>query len=392
MSKLVSNMTVSQQFQFPNATAFSSLYVHFPFCESKCHYCDFYSIGRERTRESDPELFAQAIEIESTLLAKQLSENSRFDTIFFGGGTPTMTDPGTIEQALKPLRALDRITPQTEWTTEANPSSVTAPNMKRLRALGLNRVSLGVQSTQNEFLKSMGRAHLDHDVDTALDAIFSSGFTNVSVDLLCGIPGQTTDHLGESLSRLTSSGITHLSCYLLTLNPQHRLYKDLPDENEQIKHLLFIDQWLKDAGFEHYEISNFAKPGFQARHNLHYWNGGSYLSLGPSAHSYSSEAKLRWKNISSLHKYCRELIESRTLPIDSLEQLTPKETELERWMLTLRLSTGFPKSWLDTEARQAHANRLQIEGLLESHPTNSKNLRLTAKGFALSDGIIRSLV
>jgi oxygen-independent coproporphyrinogen-3 oxidase len=380
-----------------------SLYVHFPFCETKCHYCDFYSLGRERTRAGDADAFEAALRREAELAGLgadaagyRLAPEPHFtlapelDTIFFGGGTPSMTPPESMARALEPLFARTRITAATEWTMEANPSSIDLERLKQYRAYGVNRVSMGVQAMRDDLLLKLGRVHSRDKALEALDAIFEAGFDNVSVDLLCGVPGQSLSDLDEALATLTRFPITHLSCYLLTLPKHHRMFKELPNEDEQLRHLLHLDQWMRGAGFEHYEISNYAKPGKRARHNLAYWKGGSYLGLGPSAHSFDASHGKRWKNVSSLHKYAQILGECK-LPIEWTESLTPEQKRLESWMLALRLDEGFPESWLESSLQTSRARVLSEQGLLERHPTSAERLRLTARGLALSDQVIAAL-
>lgn len=365
-----------------------SLYVHFPFCETKCHYCDFYSLGRERTREGDATRFEEALRRECVQMAPWLAPE--LETIFFGGGTPSMTPPDQMRRALEPLALSSRVTAATEWTMEANPSSITLQALKDYRAFGVNRISMGVQALRPDLLKNLGRVHSREAALTALDAIFESGITNASVDLLCGVPGQGLSDIEEALQTLTRFPITHLSCYLLTLPPHHRMYKDLPDEDEQLRHLLFIDQWMLSQGFEHYEISNYAKPGKRARHNLNYWKGASYLGLGPSAHAFDAVTGIRWKNVSSLHKY-GQLLQEGLSPVEWEEKLSSGQRDLEKWMLALRLDEGFPENWLEKPIQQARAKKLIEEKLLEHHPEDQGKLRLTARGFALSDQIIGTL-
>lgn len=366
-----------------------SLYVHFPFCETKCHYCDFYSLGRERTRAGDADAFEAALKREASL-ASEMGLAPELDTIFFGGGTPSMTPPESMARALEPLFARTRVTESTEWTMEANPSSVDLERLEAYRAYGVNRISMGVQAMRDDLLLRLGRVHSRDKALEALDAIFSAGFDNVSVDLLCGVPGQRRKDLDEALETLTKFPITHLSCYLLTLPKHHRMYGELPDEDEQLAHLLHLDQWMRGAGFEHYEISNYAKPGKRARHNLAYWQGQSYLGLGPSAHSFDASQGKRWKNVSSLHKY-GQLLKDGQSPVEWTEELTAEQKRLESWMLALRLDEGFPTEWLASSLQTARARTLQTEGLLESHPTSPQRLRLTARGFALSDQVIAAL-
>lgn len=363
-----------------------SLYLHFPFCETKCHYCDFYSIGRERTREDDASQFEQALvrEIHLRTFAPEI------ETIFLGGGTPSMTPPSSMERIFSALFQKTKLAPQAEWTMEANPSSISLENFRAYRELGINRVSMGVQSLRNDHLSKLGRVHDEGAALRALETVFNSGFTNVSTDLLCGVPGQSLSDLEDHLTRLTSFPIQHLSIYLLTLPKHHKMYSELPSDDEQLRHLLFIDSFMKDRGFQHYEISNFCRPGMQARHNLVYWTGGSYLGLGPSAHSYDAVKKTRFKNVSSLHAYAQHLEQDR-LPVEWTEHLTSEQLELEKWMLAIRLDEGFAKDWLQAPYQKTKAQTLMTEGLLEPHPQHPDRLRATARGFALSDALVREL-
>ncbi|MBC7690393.1 MAG: radical SAM family heme chaperone HemW [Methylotenera sp.] len=365
-----------------------SLYVHFPFCEAKCHYCDFYSIGVERTQAGDADQFEAALHREASLTTDQLAPE--LDTIFFGGGTPSMTPVESMKRALAPLRLQERVTEKTEWTMEANPSSVSLESLRQYREFGVNRISMGVQALRPDLLVNLGRVHSREAAFRALDAIFEAGFTNASVDLLCGVPGQTERDIEDAMTLLTNYPITHLSCYLLTLHKTHRMYGDLPDEDVQLSHLLLIDRFMKSKGFEHYEISNFARPGRRAQHNLKYWTGASYLGLGPSAHSFDQKALKRWKNVSSLHLYGSRLNEGTSI-VEWTEELNADQQHLEKWMLALRLDEGFPRSWLETNAQKARAETLICEAFLESHPTKDQYLRLTPKGFALSDQVISTL-
>jgi oxygen-independent coproporphyrinogen-3 oxidase len=369
-----------------------SLYVHFPFCESKCHYCDFYSIGAERTADSDPLLFEKALQAECAGNAARLgpADGPNLETIFFGGGTPSMTPPDSMRRALAPLELERRVGPDTEWTMEANPSSVDRGRLESYRSLGVNRISMGVQALRPDLLTMLGRVHSRDAAFAALDAIFAAGFTNVSVDLLCGVPNQAVADVERAMEELTRYPITHLSCYLLTLPKTHRMFRDLPKEDEQLEHLLAIDRFMVAKGFEHYEISNFAKPGRRARHNLAYWTGKSYLALGPSAHSFDAATGERWKNFSSLHKYAALLGKGESV-VEWKESLTQEQREMEKWLLALRLEEGFPREWLDTDLRRKKVDVFTSKGLLESHPSRPESLRLTPRGFALSDQIIAEL-
>lgn len=365
-----------------------SLYVHFPFCESKCHYCDFYSIGAERTAPADAPRFRAALKREAELWNARLPAETRFDTVFFGGGTPSMTPAEDMRDALSPLLA--RVLPDAEWTMEANPSSIDAAKMREYRALGVNRVSMGVQSLRDDVLKRLGRVHGRDDAIRALEALFAAGFDNVSTDLICGVPDQTREELRSAIAELAAFPISHLSCYLLTLPATHPLARAMPPEAEQLAQLQMIHDELEARGFEHYEISNFAKPGQRARHNLAYWTGGSCLALGPSAHSHDAVAHRRWSNVRSLHGWAERLARGE-LPIDFEEELTPEQRRLEEWMLGLRLSDGIPASWIASEIQRARYARMLAAGWIEPHPADAARVRLTPRGLPISDQIVADL-
>jgi len=302
-----------------------------------------------------------------------------------------MTHPQDMARALEPLAIPSKLAPKGEWTMEGNPSSLTKNNLSNYRSLGINRISMGVQSLRDDHLKLLGRVHDRRQAFTALESIFDAGFSNVSVDLLCGIPGQNTVDLKNAIQELTAFPITHLSCYLLTLPPHHPLARNLPNEDTQLEHLLFVDRCLEALGFEHYEISNFARPGFRSQHNLAYWKGEGYLGLGPSAHSFFPAIKTRVKNFSSLERWSDALLKQNTLGVEWSETLTTEQENLERWMLALRLKEGFPRDWLKTPVQLTKARSLEENKLLEPCPENPLRLRLTPRGFALSDHIIQSL-
>jgi putative oxygen-independent coproporphyrinogen III oxidase len=369
-------------------TRFDSVYVHFPFCETKCHYCDFYSIGAKKTAQSDPARFEVALLRETQLMGPKLAP--ALSTIFFGGGTPSMTPPETMWRWREEVSKFSAFSPDLEWTMEANPSSIEPKKMTEYRSLGINRVSMGVQSLNDELLLLLGRVHSRAKALEALTHLFEAGFSNVSVDLICGVPGQTVETLLDNLKTLLTFPITHLSCYLLTLPKHHPLARQMPPEDTQLEHLLRVDEMMTLAGFEHYEVSNYCRPDLKAQHNLRYWSGSSYLGIGPSAHSYDSALGTRWKNVSSLHRYAEEL-EADRLPIEWTENLTPDQRKLEAWMLAVRTTDGYPDSWLiSPQQRSRHEDFVQ-KGWVEKHPSQPLRWRLTSRGYPLSDPILTSL-
>ncbi len=339
-------------------------------------------------KSEDPLHFEEALHTEIKQWLPQISPS--LDTIFFGGGTPSMTAYDSIAKAMEPLWKRCSLHAQTEWTMEANPSSIELNALRSLRAYGVNRISLGVQAMQDPLLQALGRVHTSNKVHEALNVIFEAGFENVSVDLLCGVPSQSESDLESSLALVCQFPLTHLSCYLLTLPPHHRLYPDLPEEETQLKHLLLVDQFLQSKNFEHYEISNFARAGKKSEHNWRYWKRNSYLGLGPSAHSFDASTEKRWQNVASLRSYAHRLKEGKT-SVQFSETLTFEQIELERWMLALRLNEGFPRSWLRLPHQKEKAEKLQASGLLEPHP-HLEHERLTPRGLALADQIIPFLL
>ena len=363
-----------------------SVYFHFPFCETKCHYCDFYSLAASRTSESDKNTLVSALRSE-VLHHKDLL-GPKIKTIFLGGGTPSMTDPESMAPVFEALWLHTQPSPHLEWSMEANPSSVDRSRLEKYRALGVNRISMGVQALDDTLLKTLGRVHSQRDALGALGHIFSAGFDNVSVDLICGVPGQTLENLRDAMSTLTAFPITHLSCYLLTLPSHHRMAKILPNDETQLEHLLFIDQFMTEQGFEHYEISNFCRKGLKAQHNLAYWTHVPYLGIGPSAHSFDGQH--RWKNISSIHRYSDALKQGKA-PLDFKETLTDDQKEIEKWMLSFRLNDGFELDSL-SPLQEKKAQIYQQQNLMEPHPTIPHRLRLTPRGFTLTDQLLQNWI
>lgn len=321
-----------------------------------------------------------------TILASGFSKP--FETVFFGGGTPTLTALSDLERVIEPFKKASLLESVIEWTSEANPSSAMLEILKGMRCLGVNRLSLGVQATRDDLLKWLGRAHDARKADEALNNAFEAGFQNVSTDLMVGVPGQSEQDIEDSIDRLLSFPIKHLSCYLLTLPQTHRHYRDLPDEETQLRHLRLARAKLISEGFEHYEISNYAKPGFRSRHNMGYWTGASYLGIGPSAHSFDSQASRRWKNVSSIERYT-EALESGVNAIEWSENLTDHQLKLERWLLGMRLLDGIPRTWFDELPEgEKQLSTLLERGSLEQHPSYFERVRPSESGIFMTDSIL----
>lgn len=279
----------------------AGLYIHIPYCHAKCSYCDFYSTPDVSTLDA----LVDAIVTEARLRRDEIA--GAFDTIYIGGGTPSMLGADRIVSLADRLRDTLPLDNVVEFTVEANPEDVTAPLLAAMRSAGVNRVSMGVQSMSDVELLAIGRRHSARDARVAVDAI-ASVFDNFSLDLMYGLPGQTIGSLDASLDAFVPFDAPHMSAYLLSYEPGTRLYAARmagkvteADEDTAIAMYNLVRTRLADAGYHHYEISNFARPGRESRHNSAYWDSTPYLGLGPSAHSFDGD--IRRYNPSSVRQY-----------------------------------------------------------------------------------------
>ncbi len=282
----------------------SGLYVHIPFCKTKCPYCDFYSV----TDATLISAYLAALDAEARLYRDQFPA---FDSLFLGGGTPSWLGEAQLAALMKNLRRHFTFAPDSEITLEANPDDITADKLALFRDLGINRLSLGVQSFDEAELRFLGRRHTARQTEAAIDLIRAAGFTNLGLDLMYGLPGQTLDAWLKTLETALSFAPEHLSCYQLTLAAETPLRTpmarrvargelSLPDEETQREFFLLTANFLTARGYLHYEVANFARQGPQAgslchyccRHNLKYWTRTPYLGLGPAAHSFHGRAAL----------------------------------------------------------------------------------------------------
>jgi putative oxygen-independent coproporphyrinogen III oxidase len=333
------------------------LYIHIPFCKSKCPYCDFYS-------STDPSLipsFLAALDQEARLYRDQFPV---FDSLFLGGGTPSWLGEAQIAGLMKNLRRHFTFAPDSEITLEANPDDITSEKLRLFGDLGINRLSLGVQSFDEAELRFLGRRHTARQTLAAIDLIRAAGFTNLGLDLMYGLPGQSPDTWLRTLETALSFAPEHLSCYQLTIEagetpaphetpalrtPMARLAArgelSLPDEETQRELFLLTANFLTERGYLHYEVANFARQGPQAgslcyqvcRHNLKYWTRTPYLGLGPGAHSF--DGCRRWWNFPSVGDYCSSL-NAGEVPVAEAETLTPEQIRLEILALGFRTREG----------------------------------------------------
>ena len=263
------------------------LYVHVPFCRSKCQYCDFYSMATKDDKLMDGYLDAVCDHIKE---AGELAPGYKVDSVYFGGGTPSFFGADGLAVILTTIRRNFDVVPDAEISVECNPDSVSDRLLHRLYAEGFNRVSLGVQSDDDEILKKLGRPHTYAQAATAYQRIRKAGFRNVSIDLMYGLPGQDLQDWQETLDNVLRLNPEHVSCYALKIEEGTPFYDykemlNLPDDETQADMYLAAVEALRSRGFRQYEISNFARKGLYSRHNMKYWTGGEYLGFGPSASS-----------------------------------------------------------------------------------------------------------
>jgi oxygen-independent coproporphyrinogen-3 oxidase len=376
--------------------AVSALYVHVPFCFHKCHYCDFYSI----TRQTDERMarFVDRVLAEAAAWQREPGTGLSIipQTVFFGGGTPSLLPLPQMERLLVGLRQVFDLSRANEWTVEVNPATAHPDYCQMLRGHGVNRLSMGAQSFDPAELTVLERHHRPDDVQRSVEIARAAGFRRINLDLIYAIPGQDLASWDRSLASALSLGTSHLSCYGLTYEPntpiavRKRLgqLSAVVEEDAELEMLRHTRQVLTAAGLQAYEISNYAAPGEECRHNLLYWNGGNYLGLGPSAASHVEG--WRWRNRPHLGEW-EAAVDAGDFPAVDVEQLTPLRRAGELAMLQLRLSRGIDlsdfaaRTGFDAESlyadRLAHLRRL---ALIE-HVSGS--IRLTETGLAVADAV-----
>lgn len=354
------------------------LYLHIPFCREKCAYCDFYSLAADAETQGH---YAEALMRDLSRRAAE-AEDLTVDTVYFGGGTPTVLGAERLSELLTHIRRAYRISPDAEITFEANPESARdSGSLRLLRDAGFNRVSLGVQSGDDGELRRIGRIHTRADVCTAVGAIRQAGFRNLSLDLMYALPEQTPERWADNLAFALSLAPEHLSCYALTLEEGTRLYRErashrFPDDDEAADDYLFAVDTLARHGYRQYEISNFSREGFESRHNLRYWHLLPYLGFGPGAAG--DFAGVRYAYARDLNAYCRG-----DCPYSEVTPISEAERKREAVMLGLRLTEGvdtaaFPAVAAALRPYAAHGFTREAEG----------RIALTPKGFLISNRLI----
>jgi len=372
----------------PAATAqpIRHIYVHIPFCARICPYCAFYKDLLDRSQTSR---FCEA------LLRELVGRDRRArrllpSTIYFGGGTPTALNVAQLELLLRGFHERLDLSRLIEWTIEANPGSVSARKAAVLKRFGVNRISLGVQSWDDQLLKVLGREHNARQAAESFRILRDAGFTNINLDLMFGLPGQTADQWRETLEKTIVLEPAHISTYCLTYEEDTEFYlrqaqgEFRQDEDTDAEFFEMTMATLEHAGYEHYEISNYAHPGFESVHNRAYWFGKDYLGIGPSA--VSTIAMQRWQNIRDYRAYIDRVLSSKS-PRESSEELTYEMKRTERIALALRTREGIPASDLKSFAPETD-ELIAHELLRESHG----NFVLTRRGKTLADSIAEAFL
>ena len=367
------------------------IYVHIPFCRSKCEYCDFYSIPGARSKELMTR-YLDAV-IAHIRESAPCAVGYEVDTVYFGGGTPSFFGATGLSRIFAEIDRRFDVSRDAEVTLEANPDSVTLPMLTQLRRAGFNRISIGVQSDIDEQLKALGRPHNYKQAQQAVSMARRAGFNNVSVDLMFGLPNQTREQWMQTLRNVIDLKADHISCYGLKVEPGTKLYEyracaNLPDDDAQADMYFYCVETLEQFGYHQYEISNFAKDGYICRHNMKYWTGDEYLSFGPCAAS--DFAGKRFTIAPDIEKYMEGVLNKGAI-LSECETVPMRERAGEYLMLRLRTVDGveegeYTKSFLLTfEPLEEVFQKLAKQDLCKNV---SGRWRLTPKGFMLSNSII----
>jgi len=372
-----------QKSEFAQIDKPKSLYIHIPFCKSKCHYCNFISFsGKDEIIEP----YFTALKEETKFY---LDYGQNLETIYIGGGTPSVVDFSFYQDLFNLLSGLTNISPNAEITMEINPGTVTSDYLENIRSLGINRLSIGVQSFDDSILKFINRIHSAEEAVKTVKIAQEAGFENISIDLIYGLPDQTPENWEKTLNKALDLGINHISTYGLKIEDgtefSHNLPKNLPDDEIQSQIYLKTIEIFKNNGFNHYEISNFSKKGFESRHNICYWKNREYFGMGLSAHGYLDG--IRYSNTENLKEYLQNpLKRAFENPVSESEKIE------EGIFLGLRLTEG-----INTEEFKLNYGiniQQKYSKIIEKYINygfmicENNNLKLTKQGILLSNSIL----
>jgi putative oxygen-independent coproporphyrinogen III oxidase len=367
------------------------IYVHVPFCATRCGYCDFNTYTAGELGGANPEGWLDALRGELGLAADRMAAPP-VDTIFVGGGTPSLLGGDGLTAVLDAVREHFELAPGAEVTTEANPESTSPEFFAQIRAAGYTRVSLGMQSVAPRVLSVLDRVHSPGRAPAAAGEARSAGFEHVSIDLIYGTPGESDDDLLRSADAAVGAGVDHVSAYALVVEDGTALARRVrrgeiaaPDDDVLAHRYELLDARLAEAGFAWYEVSNWCRPGAECRHNLGYWDGGQWWGAGPGAHGYVGAT--RWWNVKHPNTYAN-MVAAGAVPVAGFEQLDAADRHTEDVMLRIRLRTGLPLAALRAPERERAAVAM-ADGLLRSE---GERLVLTDRGRLLADAVVRDLL
>jgi oxygen-independent coproporphyrinogen-3 oxidase len=367
------------------------IYVHVPFCATRCGYCDFNTYTPGELGGATPQGWLEAVRVELALAAARLPDRA-VDTVFVGGGTPSLLGGDGLVAVLDAVRAQFTLAEDAEVTTESNPESTSPAFFDRIRAGGYTRVSLGMQSAAPHVLRVLDRTHTAGRAVDAAGEARAAGFAHVNLDLIYGTPGESDDDLRRSVDAVVTAGVDHVSAYALVVEEGTALARRVrrgqvgsPDDDVLAHRYEKLDSWLAEAGFDWYEVSNWSRPGGQCRHNIGYWGAGQWWGAGPGAHGFIGST--RWWNVKHPNTYA-DLLSESTLPTGGFEVLDPVDRHTEDVMLRVRLRAGLPVAVLDAAERD-RAEAVVADGLLERV---GDRLVLTDHGRLLADAVVRSLL
>jgi putative oxygen-independent coproporphyrinogen III oxidase len=367
------------------------LYVHVPFCLTRCGYCDFNTYTPAELGGVNPDAWLQVLGRELELAAARLGGRTA-DTVFVGGGTPSLLGSERLCTLLGMVRRQFGLAPDAEVTTEANPESTSPELFEALRSAGYTRISLGMQSVAPRVLATLDRVHSPGRAAAAAGEALAAGFEHVNLDLIYGTPGESDDDVCRSVDAAIEAGADHVSAYSLIVEDGTALARRIrrgelaaPDDDVLAHRYELVDERLRAAGLDWYEVSNWSRPGGQCRHNIGYWDGGQWWGAGPGAHSFVGTT--RWWNVKHPKTYAQRLAEA-TLPVAGFEQLDADAAHTEDVMLRLRLRRGLPREALDVAERERAAVAVD-DGLLQRE---GERLVLTDRGRLLADAVVRTLL
>lgn len=367
------------------------LYVHVPFCVTRCGYCDFNTYTPAELGGVNPDAWLMALRSELELAVARL-DAPPLSTVFVGGGTPSLLGGERLGTLLDMVRDHFVLAPDAEITTEANPESTWPEFFDAIRAAGYTRVSLGMQSVAPRVLATLDRVHSPGRAATAASEAMAAGFEHVSLDLIYGTPGESDDDLLQSVDAAVATGVDHVSAYALVVEEGTSLARRVrhgelaaPDDDVLAHRYELVDAGLSAAGLSWYEVSNWSRPGGECRHNLGYWDGGQWWGAGPGAHGYVGAT--RWWNVKHPNSYA-QLLADAELPVAGFEQLGPDALHAEDVLLKTRLRRGLPVALLNP-AEQARVQSVVADGLLSSE---GDKVVLTDRGRLLADAVVRTLL